>query len=89
MVMTATAPGAPEALAAELAALRAEVTRLRASEAEQREWVEHTNSIVLRWDPEGRIRYLTAHGCELFGFTPDEVVGRSVLSMPDERISRS
>lgn len=77
--MTATASGAPDALASEIAALRAEVARLRASEAEQREWVEHTNSIVLRWDPDGRIRYLNAHGCELFGFTPEELAGRSVI----------
>lgn len=77
--MTATVPGAPEALAAELTALRADVARLRASEAEQREWVEHTNSIVLRWDPDGRIRYLNAHGCELFGFTAEELAGRSVI----------
>ncbi|MCW5893250.1 MAG: diguanylate cyclase [bacterium] len=77
--MTAPAPAAPDAVVAELTALRADVARLRASEAEQREWVEHTNSIVLRWDPEGRIRYLNTHGCELFGFIADELVGRSVI----------
>lgn len=78
LAMSAPASGAPAALD-ELAALRAEVARLRASEAAQREWVDYTNSIVLRWDPEGRIRYLNAHGCELFGFTADELAGRSVI----------
>lgn len=77
--MSGTVSGARDALAAEIAVLRAEVARLRASEAEQREWVEHTNSIVLRWDPDGRIRYLNAHGCELFGFTAEELSGRSVI----------
>jgi diguanylate cyclase (GGDEF)-like protein/PAS domain S-box-containing protein len=79
----------PAALRAEIRRLRHEVERLRAAETSYRTIVDRTNSIVLRWDPEGRIFFLNDFGLRLFGYKLDEVVGRSVLGLivPDTESS--
>src|SRR5262245_31746786 len=79
----------PIALRAEIRRLRREVARLRAAETSYRTIVDRTNSIVLRWDPEGRIIFLNDFGLRLFGYTLDEMVGRSVLGLivPDTETS--
>jgi len=79
-------------LIAELRALRREVDRLRraleeyesgggrdAAAAMERELVQSINSIVLRWDPLGHVTFLNRYGQEFFGFTSDDIVGRSVI----------
>ena len=82
-------PRDPAALRAEVRRLRREVVRLRAAETSYRTIVDRTNSIVLRWDPEGRVLFLNDFGLDLFGYTLDEVVGRSVLGLivPDTETS--
>jgi two-component system sensor histidine kinase/response regulator len=79
----------PAALRAEIRRLRREVAELRAAEASYRTIVDRTNSIVLRWDPEGRILFLNDFGLKLFGYALDEVVGHSVLGLivPDTETS--
>jgi two-component system, cell cycle response regulator len=74
---------------AELERLRDELARLRADEATYRSIVDRTNSIVLRWDPEGRVIFLNEYGQRLFGYTSDELVGHSVLGLivPDTESS--
>ena len=69
--------------------LRDELDRLRADEASCREIVNRVNSIVLRWDPEGRVIFLNDFGQRLFGYASEEVVGRSVLGLivPDTESS--
>ncbi len=71
----------PEAdrLRAEVAVLREAVRSLSATVAEQRDLLSNLNSIVLRWDPEGRILYLNEYGQDFFGYTMGELVGRSVV----------
>jgi diguanylate cyclase (GGDEF)-like protein/PAS domain S-box-containing protein len=78
-----------DAFRAEIRRLQDELARLRADEASCREIVNRTNSIVLRWDPEGRIIFLNDYGQRLFGYRSDEVVGRSVLELivPDTESS--
>jgi diguanylate cyclase (GGDEF)-like protein/PAS domain S-box-containing protein len=68
---------------------RDEPARLRTDEASYREIVDRINSIVLRWDPEGRVIFLNDYGQRLFGYTNDEIVGRSVLGLivPDTESS--
>ncbi len=75
----------------ELEALRREVATLRerldsgsplapdADELSYRELVQSANSIVLRWDLQGRVTFLNDFGLEFFGFPHDELVGRSVV----------
>src|SRR5262249_8133716 len=79
----------PAALRAEIRRLRREIARLRAAEASYRTIVDRTNSIVLRWDPEGCVLFMNDFGLRLFGYTLDEVVGRSVLGLivPDTETS--
>ena len=83
------APEDADGLRAENRRLRDELVRLRADEATYREIVNRTNSIVLRWDPEGCVIFLNDHGQRLFGYTNDELVGRSVLGLivPDTESS--
>jgi diguanylate cyclase (GGDEF)-like protein/PAS domain S-box-containing protein len=79
----------PAALRAEVRRLRREIAQLRAAEASYRTIVDRTNSIVLRWDPEGRVLFLNDFGLRLFDYALDEVVGRSVLGLivPDTETS--
>ena len=79
----------PVALRASIRRLRREIAKLRAAEASYRSIVDRTNSIVLRWDPEGRVIFLNDYGLRLFGYRLDEVVGRSVLGLivPDAETS--
>ena len=66
-------------LRAEAAVLREAVRNLSATVAEQRELVWNINSIVLRWDPQGRIIYLNEYGQDFFGYALSELPGRSVV----------
>jgi len=52
---------------------------LRESERKYRELVENTNSIILRWDREGRITFLNEFGLRFFGFSNDEIIGHHVI----------
>ena len=83
MVKSGSMPprGDADALRAEIRRLEHELARLRAAEATYREIVHRTNTIVLRWDPEGRVIFLNDYGQRLFGYTSDEIVGRSVLDL--------
>jgi two-component system, cell cycle response regulator len=81
--------GEVDALRAEIEQLRQEVAALRTAEATYREIVHRTNTIVLRWDPDGRILFLNEYGQRLFGYGLDEILGRSVLGLivPDTESS--
>src|SRR5215470_4966782 len=50
-----------------------------ADEFSFRELVQNANTIVLRWDLQGRITFLNDFGLELFGYTMEELRGRSVI----------
>jgi diguanylate cyclase (GGDEF)-like protein/PAS domain S-box-containing protein len=43
--------------------------------------VHGMNSIVLRWDPQGRVLFLNEYGQQLFGYRADEILGRSVVGL--------
>jgi diguanylate cyclase (GGDEF)-like protein/PAS domain S-box-containing protein len=63
--------------------------RLPSAELTYRQIVDRTNAIVLRWDPDGRIIFMNDFGQRLFGYTQEELVGRSVLELivPDRESS--
>jgi two-component system, cell cycle response regulator len=73
----------------ELGRLRHELARLQSAERAYREIVNRTNAIVLRWDPQGRILFMNDFGQRLFGYTEEELIGRSVLDLivPDRETS--
>lgn len=49
------------------------------SERQYRELVQSANSIILRWDVQGRVKYINRYGEKFFGFSREEIVGWSVL----------
>ena len=53
--------------------------RLTESERKYRELVEQANSIILRWNAEGRITLLNEFGQRFFGYTSEEILGRHVI----------
>jgi PAS domain S-box-containing protein len=57
---------------------RAEVS-LGRSERRYRELVQSANSIILRWDTEGRLTFLNEFGQSFFGLREEEAMGRSVI----------
>src|SRR5688572_13982053 len=65
----------------EIERLRGELARLLSAERAYREIVDRTNAIVLRWDPQGRILFMNDFGQRLFGYSDEELVGRSVLEL--------
>ena len=52
---------------------------LAESERKYRELVEHANSIILRWNSQGRITFLNEFGQRFFGYSAEEIVGRHVI----------
>jgi PAS domain S-box-containing protein len=52
---------------------------LRQSEANYRNLVQTANSIIIRFDTEGRIQYLNDYGLRFFGYEADQILGRTLL----------
>jgi PAS domain S-box-containing protein len=52
---------------------------LRESESEYRNLVEGVNSVIMRMDTQGRILFMNKFGQEFFGYTQEELLGKSVL----------
>jgi PAS domain S-box-containing protein len=49
------------------------------SEKNYRELVEHVNSIILRWKPDGQISFLNEYGQRFFGYSEEEILGKSII----------
>lgn len=52
---------------------------MRQSEAKYRELVQDANSIIIRFDTRGRIKFFNEYAQQFFGYTEDEIVGRYLL----------
>ncbi|HQH52524.1 MAG TPA: SpoIIE family protein phosphatase [Candidatus Hydrogenedentes bacterium] len=52
---------------------------LRESRARYKQLVQGVNSVVLRWDPQGRITFMNEYGQGFFGWPWEELVGHSVV----------
>jgi PAS domain S-box-containing protein len=53
--------------------------RLKISERKYRELIENANSIILRWNCDGRITFINEYGLTFFGYREDELLGRHVV----------
>jgi PAS domain S-box-containing protein len=53
--------------------------RLEESERKYRELVELANSIILRWNSQGRVTFLNEFGQRFFGYRAEEIIGRRVV----------
>ena len=60
-------------------ALNTKITQLRTSEFKYRSLVQHANSVILRWDINGRVIFLNDFGQKLFGFRQEEIVGKNLV----------
>jgi PAS domain S-box-containing protein len=54
---------------------------LAASERKYRELVETANSIIIRWDNRGIIRYINDFGLRFFGYSAEELLNRSLMTI--------
>ena len=52
---------------------------LRKSEAKYRELVQNANSIIFRRDTQGNITFFNEFARKFFGYTEDEIIGKSVI----------
>lgn len=52
---------------------------LRKSEVRYQDLLDSANSIVLRVDPRGTIRFINNEGANFFGFMPEELIGKNLL----------
>ncbi|PPT05199.1 Circadian input kinase A [Geitlerinema sp. FC II] len=57
---------------------------LEASEAEYRTLIEAANCIILRWTPDGRIRFINHYGQQFFGYDEADLVGMSITEIIPE-----
>ncbi len=55
------------------------VTALRESELNYRELVENANSIILRFDPRGRLTFFNEFAQQFFGYREQEILGQHVI----------
>ncbi len=70
-------------LRVKMTAYEAELAR-QASEEQYRELVENANSAILRWNRDGAITFFNEYAQRFFGYTPEEVIGKSVsMLVPD------
>lgn len=67
---------------------RAEMA-LAESEKKYRDLVESANSVILRWKPDGSITFFNAYAQKFFGFTEDEIIGKSVVGTIVPRVETS
>jgi PAS domain S-box-containing protein len=52
---------------------------LRKSEEKYRQLVQDANSIILRWDRQGKITFFNEHAQKFFGYSEKEIIGKHVV----------
>jgi len=53
---------------------------LKESEQKYRELVQYANSIILRWDPDGKIKFLNDFALQFLGYSKSEIIGKNIIS---------
>jgi PAS domain S-box-containing protein len=78
-----------EGVIADISDLKQAEAALRQSEANYRNLLQTANSIIIRYDPQGRIHYINDYGVKLLGYEEHEILGRTVFEtiIPDIEIS--
>jgi len=58
---------------------------LRQSEANYRNLLQTANSVIIRYDPQGRIRYINDYGVKFLGYEEHQILGRTLFEtiIPD------
>jgi PAS domain S-box-containing protein len=62
---------------------------LRQSEANYRNLLQTANSVIIRYDPQGRIHYINDYGVKLLGYEEHEILGRTLFEtiIPEAELS--
>jgi PAS domain S-box-containing protein len=62
---------------------------LRQSEANYRNLLQTANSVIIRYDPQGRIRYINDYGVKLLGYEEHQILGRTLFEtiIPEAELS--
>ncbi len=63
----------------DISARKAAEEALQQSEAKYRELVENANSIIIRFDTEGRITFFNEYAQRFFGWSEEEIIGKKLL----------
>ncbi|MEP0914817.1 PAS domain S-box protein [Leptolyngbya sp. GB1-A1] len=78
-----------QALQQEIAERQQTEAALRQSEANYRNLLQTANSVIIRYDTQGRIHYINDYGVKLLGYEEHEILGRTVFEtiLPDIELS--
>jgi PAS domain S-box-containing protein len=78
-----------QALQQEIAERQQTEAALRQSEANYRNLLQTANSVIIRYDPQGRIHYINNYGVKLLGYEEHEILGRTVFEtiIPEAELS--
>jgi two-component system NarL family sensor kinase len=78
-----------QALQQEIAERQQTEAALRQSEANYRNLLQTANSIIIRYDQQGRIHYINDYGVKLLGYEEHQIVGRTLFEtiIPEAELS--
>jgi two-component system NarL family sensor kinase len=78
-----------QALQQEIAERQQTEAALRQSEANYRNLLQTANSVIIRYDTQGRIHYINDYGVKLLGYEEHEILGRTVFEtiIPEVELS--
>ncbi len=52
---------------------------LRKNEAEFRHLIQNVSSTIIRWKPDGTLLFINRRGCELFGYSEADIIGKNLV----------
>ncbi|MEI2582596.1 PAS domain S-box protein, partial [Scytonema sp. PRP1] len=83
------ADGYIEGVLADISDRKQAEAALRQSEANYRNLLQTANSVIIRYDPQGRIRYINDYGVKLLGYEEHQIVGRTLFEtiIPEAELS--
>ena len=78
-----------QSLQQEIAERQKTEAALRQSEANYRNLLQTANSVIIRYDSQGRIHYINDYGVKLLGYEEHEILGRTVFEtiIPEAELS--
>jgi len=78
-----------QSLQQEIAERQQTEAALRQSEANYRNLLQTANSVIIRYDPQGRIHYINDYGVKLLGYEEHQILGRTLFEtiIPEAELS--
>ncbi|MGG6242205.1 PAS domain S-box protein [Nodosilinea sp. AN01ver1] len=78
-----------QSLQREIAERQQTEAALRQSEANYRNLLQTANSVIIRYDPQGRIQYINDYGVKLLGYEEHQILGQTLFEtiIPEVELS--